>query len=101
MVEPKEIQSDERYELLIGQNRIGRFRISDGLLRISLGQLMDVLFQRVFIVRAEHLYHNHQIEYIGYSDLFKPNDSGSMPPYYEFVFDKQPDGTILIDVKIV
>ena len=88
-----------QFDLLVMQNRIGKFRITDALFEISLGEIMKTIFPRVFITRAEHLYDRREMEYVGYCDLFEPNDFGSRAPEYQFIFHKQPDETILIDVQ--
>jgi len=96
-LEAPEVKRCGQFDLLVMQNRIGRFAIKDDLLEASLGEVMKTVFPRVFITRAEHLYDRRAIEYIGYCDMFQQNDRGSYVPEYQFIFDKQPDGTILVD----
>lgn len=95
----KPIEKCGQFKLLVMQNRIGKFTITDALFEISLGEIMKTIFPRVFIIRAEHLYDRREMEYIGYCDLFEQNDFGCRAPEYQFIFHKQPDETILIDVQ--
>ena len=97
-IKPTEICG--QFELLVIQNRIGKFSISDALIEQSLGEIMKTIFTRVFITRAEHLYNRREIEYVGYCDLFVPNKAGCRAPEYQFTFHKQLDGTLLIDVQM-
>ena len=94
-----EREKDGQFDLLVVQNRIGKFTITDALFETSLGEIMKTIFPRVFIIRAEHLYYCGAVEYIGYCDLFEPNKPGYLTPEYQFIFDRQPDKTILVDVR--
>ncbi len=87
----KPIKRCGRFKQLVMQNRIGKFRISDPLIEQGLANIMDKLLAKVFIVKAEHI--SQQMEYIGYHELFEAQQEGSMPIEYEFVFEKQENGT--------
>lgn len=98
-LEIPERQKCGQFDLLVMQNRIGKFRITDALIELSLKEIMNKIFSRVFIVKAEHLYDQRTMEYTGYCDLFEPQEFGYYASEYSFEFSKQPDGTILVSVK--
>lgn len=98
-LEIPERQKDGQFDLLVMQNRIGKFRVTDHLVEFGLGELMSNIFSKVFIVRAEHLAYMQCTEYVGYSELFKPQQRGNEPEDYVFEAKKEEDGNITITSK--
>lgn len=98
-LEVPERKKDGQFDLLVMQNRIGKFRITDHIAEFGLGELMSKVFSKVFIVRAEHLSYAECTEYVGYSELFKPQQQGSELEDYIFEAKKEEDGSITITSK--
>lgn len=98
-LEIPERQKCGQFDLLVIQNRIGKFRISDHIAEFGLSELLTNVFAKVFIVRAEHLPYVQATEYVGYSELFKPQQQASEPEDYVFEAKKEEDGTITITSK--
>ena len=101
MQKEEETQSKKcgQFDLLVMQNRIGKFRVTDALVQFGLGELMSKVFSKVFIARAEHLGYMPCTEYVGYSELFKPLELGDEPLDYVFEAKKEEDGRITISSK--
>lgn len=49
------------------------------------------VFREIIPVRAEHMLHTDQIEYVGYSNLFRPVEVGEKTPEYK-VFVERTSG---------
>ena len=73
-------ESEKVYEARMKQ-RIGRFTVSRLLVQRLDPDLKRAL-DTVFVVRAETMFHNDCIEYVGISKHFKLVDAGARLPFY-------------------
>lgn len=80
---------EEWYKRLKEENRIGKFSITHGLLKNAPKIFIESIFKGIVIVRAESIWHEGLIEYIGYSDLFKPVEENCEATEYNFEFEKE------------
>lgn len=75
---------------LENEGRAGVFRIQTSMLTGD-PKILFYLFSKIFIIKAEYLYHAASVEYVGYSEFFKPCPKQATPPIYEFVVIKNED----------
>jgi len=80
----------------IKERRIGEFSVSSELLKSGPDELMDLLFSRVLIVRAEISFINDYVEYQAYSPEFEPIEPNYTAPKY-IARLKEVDGVTYFD----
>ncbi len=51
-------------------------------------RLLRLIFSRVIIIRAELMWANKSVEYVGMSPCFGEVEEGEESPYYYVVFDR-------------
>lgn len=67
-------------------NKIGKFYISQDLLRLDYEMVKKVL-SKVVVVRCERQFHNHSFEYIAIGNPFDEIQTGEVPPTYTVTCD--------------
>lgn len=77
--------------MMVKENRIGIFEISQPLIEKADYVLLRRVFGHMIIVRAEAMYHKNCIEYHAYSDLFEEIPPEVVPPRYLINYDKELD----------
>lgn len=86
------------------KKRIGRFHVTATPENMELGLLAKVLaFMEFTPYRAEMLYHNNRMEYLGTSKLFEEIDSHIVPPFYEItptIEVDDDDEWVILDVEV-
>lgn len=98
-IEPiKELKKDSCYELLFENRRIGKFRISEELVKYGLSSLMKQLFPMLFILKVEFNFLGW-FEYTAYCKLFDEQGIGQDVPIYDIIFKKENNNNISISVK--
>jgi len=70
----------------VEKNRVGRFRISNELLRTS-PYKVKLIMSKVVVVRCDSLFYMNALEYVAYSPLFDIIEEGYVPQDYEFSID--------------
>ena len=75
------------------QNRLGRFSVTEELIRENSEGVRQVL-GRVLVLRATEVFHNRSIEYIAMSEMFDEVPPGEEIPEYMFKIFREADGTI-------
>src|ERR1051326_8890 len=74
--------------------RLGRFVISEDILRSGGWRALLPLFEKVVVVRAfEHFDVGH-IEYLAFSDMFEPIEMWRPAPLYEIQFSRAATGKV-------
>jgi len=68
----------------IKENRIGIFAIDHHFIKDD-EEFVRALMRHVIIVRAESMYSQDAIEYVGYSDLFEPISPKYRAPNYRIL----------------
>lgn len=76
--------------------RCGRFSVTSYMLTTHTDELLEQVFRRTAIVRAECMYHNDMVEYTAYCAEFDPIEPGVVPPFYQALFTRHDDGSITI-----
>lgn len=96
-VERLEAKLKELYRHSNRNNRVGRFALPFDEIEHQTPFARAIL-DKVFIVRAEAIYHAKEISYIAYSDLFHEIQIGMAPPDYLWTATHDQDGKI-VDLK--
>lgn len=76
--------------------RCGRFSVNRYMLSTHTDEMLNHVFNRMVIIRAECMFHNDTIDYMAYSEDFAVCPSGTEPPLYQALFTRHPDGAITI-----
>jgi hypothetical protein len=78
--------------------KLGRFKISQELLRTKPDVIRDALFSKVVVVEATMRWESHCVEYVAMSELFEELPEHVQAPTYEFVFRDMNGATLLTEV---
>jgi len=78
---------------LISENRIGRFYISENLIKTE--NVHYDIFSKVIIIKCEYIFHNKIFEYMGYSKLFDQIEPGHKVPKY--IFSVKYNGQVIAE----
>ena len=68
---------------MIRNKRIGKVKLTTDLIE-NKPELVHLMFSKFIPVRAEMIWHEGYIEYIGISDLFEERGEGESVPEYAF-----------------
>lgn len=85
-------RQEPREKNCVDERRIGMFEISQERIE-EYGAYLRFVMSKMVIIRAEMMYWKHAVEYVAYSELFRPVDFGAVPPRYELVvsfLDSEP-----------
>lgn len=81
----------------MNQNNIGRFCIPLESIKKTPDEVASLFRQmNLVVVRAEIIDFGRFIDYIGLSDRFREVKENEQPPYYEFEYMRNPDGTTTV-----
>ena len=82
-------------EKLRNENRIGKVSISHDLLTSMSKRRLNLFLKDFVIIRAESLFYNKTIEYVGFSPYFESIKEGHLPPGYKLSIFTDNKGKII------
>lgn len=77
--------------------RLGRFKVTRELLHDW--RTLLPAFSQMVVVQTHFNYATDVVEYTAYSDLFEEIDRHTVPPLYEFEFQRTLSGEIMVSCK--
>jgi hypothetical protein len=86
---------------MLKNKRIGKVVIATDLIEGN-PEIIHLLFSKFIPIRAEMMWHEGTIEYIGISELFDEREDGCVTPQYDFQIDNaEPDAKPIVKANKV
>jgi hypothetical protein len=80
---------------MIKNKRIGKVLIATDIIE-NKPEVIHLLFSKFIPLRAEMMWHEGHIEYIGISELFDEREEGCVTPQYDVIIDQDESGVYKI-----
>ena len=77
--------------------KLGRFRVSEEIIRSNWPTLVPVL--KVVVVDCRPVFLARAIEYTAFGEMFEELAEGAVIPEYVPTFTPEPDGTVTVEWK--
>lgn len=81
--------------------RCGRFSVNRYMLATHPDEMLEYVFSRLVIVRAECMFSADAVEYTAYCEDFDLVQPGDLSPLYEVLFTRHEDATVTLQWRRV